>query len=202
MAKKDEIEDLEAKNNNLPPISKKKVTKKRPSELKLIKLPEPKRPVLKSRVQPTSRVQPASRSPPTDNVQKVLVDNFVNLQKVMTNLAMKFDDLSLNINKLLQLFEISAKNFAEKYSEGGIPAGGVDKEFLDKIDNLLDQNKTIARGIMLIEEKIRIKDPQNNSTFVPSQPANPRPTNPRPAPQQGTETRFRNMVRSRPLPRY
>ncbi len=88
-------------------------------------------------------------------LEQALVDNFTNLQKVLTNLSIKFEDLSGNISKLLNLFEISAKNFAEKYS--GKETSNMDKDFLKKLDNLLDQNKTISKGIMLMEEKIRGK---------------------------------------------
>ncbi len=96
-----------------------------------------------------------------DENTKVLIENFVNLQKVLTNLAVKFDDLSDNISKLLQLFEISAKSFAEKQSTK-TPLEQMerqrnlrDREFAEKIDRLLDQNKVIAKGITLLEEKVR-----------------------------------------------
>jgi hypothetical protein len=50
------------------------------------------------------------------------------------------------------LFEAAARSFASspanQYPEK-------DKDFLDKIDKLLDQNKVIARGLTLIEEKVR-----------------------------------------------
>ena len=85
--------------------------------------------------------------------EQTLLDNFVNLQKVLTNIAVKFDGLSDQISKLLQLFEISAKSFAEKSSDSEI-----DGESLDKLDTLLEQNKTIAKGIMLMEERMRTKN--------------------------------------------
>lgn len=126
-------------------------------------------------------------------LEQALLNNFVNLQKVLTNLSVKFEELSRNISKLLELFEISAKSFAENYSGEGVGKG--DKEFLKKLDSLLDQNKTIARGIMLMEEKIR-----HRSTPPPSpQPAFQQ------SPQQaeeGEESQFEGMSRSRPLPRY
>ena len=37
--------------------------------------------------------------------EKILVENFVALQKVMVNLSIKFDNLSGQISKLLELFE-------------------------------------------------------------------------------------------------
>ncbi len=51
----------------------------------------------------------------------------------------------------MQLFEISAKSFADRNSD----KSGLDQEFLKKLDTLLDQNKTISKGIMMMEERIR-----------------------------------------------
>jgi hypothetical protein len=99
-------------------------------------------------------------------LEEALLANFINLQKVLTNLSIKFDDLSNNITKLLQLFEISAKSFAEKYEQKSPEIRGdeIDRDFLKKLDSLLDQNKTIAKGIMLMEEKVRDRiSPQNPS---------------------------------------
>jgi hypothetical protein len=93
-----------------------------------------------------------------DEIQLALVDNFISLQKVMSSLSVKFDELSTNMSRLLQLFEISAKTFAEKYSgDAPAPANMIDAEYIGKLDTLLEQNKIISKGIMLIEEKLREK---------------------------------------------
>lgn len=84
-----------------------------------------------------------------EKVEQVLIENFVSLQKVMTNLAVKFDSLSSQISKLLELFEISAKSLAEKDFSTGEKD---DKVVSQKLDNLLEQNKIIARGITLLHE--------------------------------------------------
>ena len=102
---------------------------------------------------------------------KMLVDNFVNLQKVMVNMAEKFEDLSDNITKLLQLFEISARSFAEKLESDTGPQK--DKEFLDKLNVLLEQNKTIAKGLTLMEEKFKQRvygqpAPRQERRYLPS----------------------------------
>jgi len=107
-------------------------------------------------------------------IEQALVDNFISLQKVLTHLSIKFDEQANKMDKLLELFEISAKSFSEKYAEGyseitSINSG--DAEFLKKLDSLLDQNKTIAKGIMMMEERIKNR---NNSPF--SQPAFQQPT--------------------------
>jgi len=80
--------------------------------------------------------------------EELLVENFVGLQHAMTNMSIKFGALSDNISKLLQIFEESAKNFMS----GGKPD---DTEMLGKINSLLNQNKTIAKGLVLMEGKLR-----------------------------------------------
>ncbi len=123
-------------------------------------------------------------------LEEALINNFTNLQRVLTNLSLKFEDLSNNISKMLQLFEISAKSFAEKISEKDLTPEPrtqaqkeMDKEYLKKLDSLLDQNKTIAKGIMLMEERIRQRNmPHRN---IPEQ----------------NESRFKGMFKSKPLPK-
>jgi len=83
-------------------------------------------------------------------VEKILIENFVSLQQVMTNLAVKFDNLSNQISKLLELFEISAKALAER---GVLGEDKTDKKAAEKLDSLLEQNKIIAKGIALLHER-------------------------------------------------
>jgi len=85
----------------------------------------------------------------SDPVVSLLVDNFVGLQKNFTALTEKFNSLSSQISSLLRLFEISAKSIAEK------PELGFEKEFLDKVNALLEQNKVIAKALSIIEERTR-----------------------------------------------
>jgi hypothetical protein len=107
-------------------------------------------------------------------VEQILIENFVSLQKVMTNLAVKFDNLSGQISKLLDLFEISAKTLAEKdYSS---EEGKSDKKIAEKLDNVLEQNKIIARGVALLhennsheEQKFPIQNTQRLYSSMPPQ---------------------------------
>lgn len=96
----------------------------------------------------------AITTPNSNTTNKILIENFVKLQKVMTDFAGKFDSLSDNIAKLLQLFEITARSFAEKQPMVDLQK---DKEFLEKLNTLTEQNKTIAKGLTLMEEKLRQK---------------------------------------------
>ena len=102
------------------------------------------------------------------NIEKVLVENFISLQKVMTNLAMKFDNLSIQISKLLELFEISAKTLAQK--DIVLDKGKQEKKIVEKLDTLLDQNKIIARGLTLLHESPEpISPPQLMQQPIPNQ---------------------------------
>jgi len=95
-------------------------------------------------------------------VEKVLIENFVSLQKVMTNLSIKFDNLSNQISKLLELFEISAKALSEK--DFNLEKENKDnKKIMEKIDNLADQNKIIAKGMTLLYET----SPKQNPNYPP-----------------------------------
>ena len=88
-------------------------------------------------------------------VDRSLTDNFIALQRVMVNLSLKFDSLSTQISRLLELFEISARNLARK-DLGGLshsPQASVDiKRVEQKLDNLASQAGLIGRGLALIHE--------------------------------------------------
>jgi conjugal transfer/entry exclusion protein len=115
-------------------------------------------------------------------IEKKIVENLIELQKVNINLAEKFNKLSEQISQLLNIFEMAARNFASN------PANQVsekDKQFLEKIDKLLEQNKTIAKGLTLMDEKIRERvygstpkeahSPQGEEEFKPSPGSRPLP---------------------------
>lgn len=111
------------------------------------------------------------------NMENILIENFVSLQKVMVNLSTKFDELTLKISKLLELFETSAKTLAEK--DFDLEKNNRENtKILEKLDNVLDQNKTIARGLSLMHDKI--KEPPNyySQQPVPKMPPQQKPPQP------------------------
>jgi|TARA_Y100000034_G_C6896513_1_gene413447 hypothetical protein len=116
----------------------------------------------------------------TNTVEEILVENFVSLQRVMTNLSVKFDNLSTQISKLLELFEISAKTLAEKTYDSKDNENSreivkkSDNLLEQKLDNLIEQNKVIARGLTLLHE--------SNSPQQLQPPINP--IRPQPKPQK------------------
>lgn len=118
-----------------------------------------KRKTPKKRKPAQQKIFVAKRKPSQQNsissragkIDKAIIENFVSLQKVMTNLSVKFNDLSDKISKLLDVFEISAKSLAEKDFKDFVKVN--DEEILEKLDNLLEQNKVIAKGLIMIHEK-------------------------------------------------
>jgi hypothetical protein len=85
--------------------------------------------------------------------EKILIENFVALQRVITHLSEKFDSLATQISKMLNLFEISAKSLAEKEFDKTEDTKDV-KKVVEKLDGLLEQNRTIAKGLLLLHEEV------------------------------------------------
>ncbi len=112
-------------------------------------------------------------------LERLLIENFVGLQKVMVNLSSKFEELSRKISQLLEIFEISAKALAEKDLTIEQTARD-DSKIIDKIDTLSNQNKVIARGLTLMHERLSGKPESSEEdekkstqrTFEPRFPGN------------------------------
>ncbi len=109
--------------------------------------------------------KPAKKKMTAREREELLIENFVGLQHAMTNMSIKFGSLADNIEQLLRIFEEAAKGFASG-ERGG------DKDMLKKIDSLLDQNKTIAKGLVLMEGKLRgrVEEPVTDTSRVRPRP--------------------------------
>jgi len=114
---------------------KKKVTKKRKSSIK----------------KETEKIAKKISSEKKSATNKALIENFVDLQKVMISLSDKFDKLSGNISKLLELFEVSARSLAQKDFESNRD-NKESKKILEKLDNISQQAGLIGKGLVLIHE--------------------------------------------------
>lgn len=91
-------------------------------------------------------------------VDAILIENFVALQRVLTNLSVKLDNVATQMTKLLDLFEISAKALAEK----DFSVDKDNRKVLERLDMVLDQNKTLARGLTLMHERM-----PSSEMFIP-----------------------------------
>lgn len=88
------------------------------------------------------------------SMEERMLENMNNLQKLNLHTIEKFDKLTNQFASLLALFEGAAHSFASN------PMHQItekDKEFLEKVDQLLEQNRTIAKGLTLMDEHLRDK---------------------------------------------
>ena len=59
--------------------------------------------------------------------------------------------LSQRVDRLVSIFEEAAKNVGNVEEDTRV------KQLTDKLDSLLDQNKTLANGLLLLEKYVRSK---------------------------------------------
>ncbi len=136
-----------------------------------------------------------------ESIEEAVLKNLISLQKINTDLAEKFDRLAKEISTLLGLFEVTAKNFSKHIALGEYEK---DKEFLEKIDKLLDQNKTLAKGLTLMEERLRerVYGPQPLSPAGQSQPGMAQEQLEQKKKTQEEEFQPSILAPNRPLPRF
>lgn len=88
----------------------------------------------------------------------LLLENFALIQKTLVDLTMSLNELKEKFEQFLNLIEKTAEKM-EKEKEVKKIVGevgvGVPSELVKKIDLLIEQNKTIAEGIMLLEKFIK-----------------------------------------------
>lgn len=92
--------------------------------------------------------------------------NSVAIQKVLTDVSEKLEKLTTQLEEVVTLFTKAADSFGksqgidERKIEDMVLRERASKskeedDLLKKLDSLIDQNKTIAKGIVLMEEKTR-----------------------------------------------
>lgn len=86
-----------------------------------------------------------------DDVIKQLLRNDVMLQKKMTDLVLSVTNLTKRVDSLVTIFEEAAKNVTSFSENEEI------KPLLDKLDSLTEQNRTIAKGLIALEQYVRDK---------------------------------------------
>ena len=108
----------------------------------------------------------------TESTEHTLIKNSAEMQRIMIKLIERFDKLSNKISELLELFEDSAKILIKKEIESG-KTKDMTPEILEKINQIMDQNKIIAKGLTLVHEnkaqEFEIPKPQRTSEIISSQ---------------------------------
>jgi len=102
-------------------------------------------------------------------IDKALIENFVALQKVLTNLSIKLDNVANQTSRLLDIFEKSAEALSNREFGAEVQETG---RILEGLRNLSEQNKVIARGLTAMHEQKPITTPQQEyqETIMPTTP--------------------------------
>ena len=111
--------------------------------------------------------------------ETLLIENFVGLQKAMTHLSLKFENLSDNLSKLLGVLEMSAKNYLSEEA----PKNASSSELLKQVNYLIDQNKALAEGLLLIDDTIRKKEQKQEKESSPTKSQMPERLHSKPLPK-------------------
>lgn len=93
----------------------------------------------------------------------MLLENSIALQKTLAALAADLKSLNQKVSSMLELFEAASKTMREKPS--------VKTDFAEKVDLLIKQNKTIAKGLLLLEKAIKEKGTAEHETGVQPLPS-------------------------------
>ena len=97
---------------------------------------------------------------PKTSVTKELVENNIALQHKTAELILTVSQLTKRMDNMVRIFEDAAKHIQS----------GTDEPLVRKLDSLLEQNKNIARGLILLEKYVREK-----ATIEDSFPPKPLP---------------------------
>lgn len=101
---------------------------------------------------------PTKKISPSEPLIDELIKHNIALEKVSLELLESVNKMTHRMDRMLSLFEEAAKNIeaAETFDE---------KPVIKQISELVEQNKVLARGLLLIERFIRDK---TSSGFNPS----------------------------------
>lgn len=80
---------------------------------------------------------------------ETLIEHNIKLQHKMTDLVVEMKDLNKKVSNMVDLFTGAGEH---------IKKGKYEDPLLVKLDDLLDQNKNIAKGLLMLEKFIRDKD--------------------------------------------
>ena len=82
-----------------------------------------------------------------------LIENTVLLQKKDAELMGSVKNLVEKIDRMLNVFEEASKHVMEVSEDKKVA------ELTDKLEELLEQNKTIAKGLLMLEQYVRKRSP-------------------------------------------
>ncbi|MBS3150635.1 hypothetical protein J4425_02430 [Candidatus Woesearchaeota archaeon] len=98
-------------------------------------------------------VHKSSSNPTHNNLAEKLLENNILLQKKDAEMMHSVNKLIEKIDRMLSVFEEASKHVMEVGDDKRVA------ELTDKLEELLEQNKTIAKGLLMLERYVRQKTP-------------------------------------------
>tara|TARA_Y100000310_G_scaffold204692_1_gene204916 strand:- start:241 stop:567 length:327 start_codon:yes stop_codon:yes gene_type:complete len=89
------------------------------------------------------------RSSSESKIYETLLKNNVALQKAALDIVKSNNELNKRIDKLISLFEEASRHITSDSPEEDMRALAM------RLDSLIDQNKDLAKGLVLLEEYVR-----------------------------------------------
>ena len=89
--------------------------------------------------------------PSSETLIKELAKNSVTLQKATVKMVESTNKLSKKIDRLLTIFEEASKHVDDVDTDKV-------RQLTMKLDNLLDQNRDLAKGLLLLEKYVRDRE--------------------------------------------
>jgi thiamine biosynthesis lipoprotein ApbE len=88
-----------------------------------------------------------------EKLMEKLIENTTLLQKKDAELMASVKHLVEKMDRMLNVFEEASKHVMEVSEDKKVA------ELTDKLEELLEQNKTIAKGLIMLEEYVRKRSP-------------------------------------------
>ncbi len=83
------------------------------------------------------------------DTEKLLLENFIALQDALVNIGTDLKDLNKKITSMLELFENASRAYEQKPEA---------RSLSNKLNELIEQNQTIAKSILLLSKKFKEHD--------------------------------------------
>lgn len=84
----------------------------------------------------------------------ILIQNEIEMQKILADLSLEIKNLTSELSNLVQIFKEASKTLSDEKISKDIEKEDM-KNMGTKVDTLVDQNKTIAKGLLLMESAMR-----------------------------------------------
>lgn len=88
---------------------------------------------------------------------RLLIENSIALQKKLIELVEAINETNSKLNNVLDLIENASKEIVKKEKERAKTKREGESELANKLDELIKQNKIIARGLILLEKYVKEK---------------------------------------------